>query len=249
MNAHPSIMLGLVKQVFPDSWAEAFPYLVMMVEDRATFFEKIMLWYGLPGIDFAKTVILVVLYNGNLRFWRERVKSPVPQLKKDLPDLVALQSEFLRIREEVVFKKSAFAPHLPALRKQLKALSRNADRTEEEISRSVLAYVLGHVESMATEAAWPALEKRSSVATSIIYDGGLVTHNPKGDLAESLPEAEQAIQGAIGFPLKLKEKDMFHMAPFEIVLSSRVAARQAALDAARSGGGSGAASSSQQQQD
>ena len=71
------------------------------------------------------------------------------------------------------------------------------------------------------------------VPTSLIYDGCLVSHNPDGDIEVALREAEAAVASALGFEgLKLKEKDMYHLAEFTIAHLSRAAARQAALDAA-----------------
>ena len=86
---------------------------------------------------------------------------------------------------------------------------------------------------MALEAACTVLERDGFVPTSKIYDGGLTTHNPDGDLESTLRAAEAAVEAALGFPgLKLKEKPMYALAPFAIESISRAAARQAAVDAA-----------------
>ena len=86
---------------------------------------------------------------------------------------------------------------------------------------------------MALEAACTVLERDGFVPTSKIYDGGLTTHNPDGDLESTLRAAEAAVEVALRFPgLKLKEKPMYALAPFAIESLSRAAARQAAVDAA-----------------
>ena len=88
-------------------------------------------------------------------------------------------------------------------------------RSEEEINRSAFSYILGHLESMALEAACKVLEHNGFKPTSKIYDGCLATHNPDGDLDSTLRAAEAAVGVALGFPgLKLKEKSMYALAPF-----------------------------------
>ena len=112
-----------------------------------------MRWYGLPGDDFAKTAVLVVSNNGELKFWRRKIKSPVSPLKPDLPALVGLQREVLWLRG-IVLSESVFAPMVDSLKTRIRSLRRNAGRSEEEINRSAFAYVIGHLESMALEAAF-----------------------------------------------------------------------------------------------
>ena len=191
-----------------------------------------MRWYGLPGDDFAKTAILVASNNGELKYWRRKVKSPVSPLKPDLPALVELQREVLWLRG-IVLSESAFAPMVDSLKDRIRALRRNAGRSEEEINRSAFSYIIGHLESMALEAACKVLERNGFKPTSKIYDGGLTTHNPDGNLDSTLRAAEAAVEVALGFPgLKLKEKPMYALALFAFEGRSRAAARQAAVDAA-----------------
>ena len=122
---------------------------------------------------------------------------------------------------------------IDSLKTRIRSIRRNAGRSEEEINRSAFSYVIGHLESMALEAACTVLERDGFVPTSKIYDGGLTTHNPDGDLESTLRAAEAAVEAALGFPgLKLKEKPMYALAPFAIESISRAAARQAAVDAA-----------------
>ena len=128
------------------------------------------------------------------------------------------------------------APALPmvdSLKTRIRGLRRNAGRSEEEINRSAFSYIIGHLESMALEAACKVLEHNGFKPTSKIYDGCLATHNPDGDLDSTLRAAEAAVGVALGFPgLKLKEKPMYALAPFAFEARSREAARQAAVDAA-----------------
>ena len=120
-----------------------------------------------------------------------------------------------------------------SLKDRIRALRRNAGRSEEEINRSAFSYIIGHLESMALEAACKVLERNGFKPTSKIYDGGLTTHNPDGNLDSTLRAAEAAVEVALGFPgLKLKEKPMYALAPFAFEGRSRAAARQAAVDAA-----------------
>ena len=133
----------------------------------------------------------------------------------------------------IVLSESVFAPMVDSLKNRIRSLRRNAGRSEEEVNRSAFSYVIGHLESMALEAACAVLERDGFVPTSKIYDGGLTTHNPDGDLESTLRAAEAAVEAALGFPgLKLKEKPMYALAPFAIESISRAAARQAAVDAA-----------------
>ena len=232
VNAQPTIMLGLAMTLRPDSWRRDVPRLASYVADRDAWFRNIVQWYGLPGDDFAKTAILVVCNNGELKYWRRRVKSPVSPLKPDLPALVELQREVLWLRG-IVLSESAFAPMVDSLKDRIRALRRNAGRSEEEINRSAFSYILGHLESMALEAACKVLERNGFKPTSKIYDGCLTTHNPDGNLESTLRAAEAAVEVALGFPgLKLKEKPMYALAPFAFEGRSRAAARQAAVDAA-----------------
>jgi len=136
-------------------------------------------------------------------------------------------------RDTIAFTESAFAVHIDPLTVRLRKLKRNTGRSEEELKRSAFAYVLGHLESMALEAACSVLKAHDFIPTSLIYDGCLVTHNSNGNLNAALREAETAVASTLGFGgLTLKEKDMFYLAQFSIAHSSRDAARQAALDAA-----------------
>ena len=232
VNAHPTIMLGLAMTLRPDSWLRDVPRLASYVADRNALLKDIVRWYGLPGDDFAKTAILVVSNNGELKYWRRKVKSPVSPLKPDLPALVELQREVLWLRG-IVLSESAFAPMVDSLKDRIRNLSRNVGRSEEEINRSAFSYIIGHLESMALEAACKVLERNGFKPTSKIYDGCLTTHNPDGDLESTLRAAEAAVEVALGFPgLKLKEKPMYALAPFAIESRSREAARQAAVDAA-----------------
>ena len=232
VNAHPTIMLGLAMTLRPDSWRRDVPRLANYVADRNALLKDIVRWYGLPGDDFAKTAILVVSNNGELKYWRRRVKSPVSPLKPDLPALVELQREVLWLRG-IVLSESAFAPMVDSLKTRIRALRRNAGRSEEEINRSAFSYIIGHLESMALEAACKVLERNGFKPTSKIYDGCLTTHNPDGDLESTLRAAEAAVEVALGFPgLELKEKPMYALASFAIEGLSRAAARQAAVDAA-----------------
>ena len=232
VNAHPTIMLGLAMTLRPDSWLRDVPRLASYVADRNALLKDIVRWYGLPGDDFAKTAILVVSNNGELKYWRRKVKSPVSPLKPDLPALVELQREVLWLRG-IVLSESAFAPMVDSLKDRIRNLSRNVGRSEEEINRSAFSYIIGHLESMALEAACKVLERNGFKPTSKIYDGCLTTHNPDGDLESTLRAAEAAVEVALGFPgLKLKEKPMYALAPFAIEGRSREAARQAAVDAA-----------------
>ncbi len=232
VNAHPTIMLGLAVLLRPQTWQRDVPQLARYVSERHGFFDAIVRWYGLAGSDFAKTVILVVVNNGELKYWRRRVKSPISPLKPELPCLVELQREVLWLRG-IVLSESVFAPMIDPLKERIRSLSRNAGRSEEEITRSAFAYVIGHLESMALEAACAVLKQHGFRPTSMIYDGCLTTHNPTGDLAAALRAAETAVEAALGFPgLELKEKDMFALAAFAIEGSSLAAARQAAVDAA-----------------
>lgn len=232
VNAHPTIMLGLAMTLRPNSWRRDVPRLASYVADRNALLKDIVQWYGLPGDDFAKTAILVVSNNGELKYWRRRVKSPVSPLKPDLPALVELQREVLWLRG-IVLSESAFAPMVDSLKDRIRALRRNAGRSEEEINRSAFSYIIGHLESMALEAACKVLERNGFVPTSKIYDGCLTTHNPNGDLESTLRAAETAVEAALCFPgLKLKEKPMYALAPFPIESISRAAARRAAVDAA-----------------
>jgi hypothetical protein len=235
VNAHPTEILGLVKLVRPESWEQDAPALTAYVADRNGLLEKIVQWYGLPDRDFAKTAVLVVIYGGELRFWRRKVKCPVSAEKADLPELLQLQRDALWARN-VIFTESPFASCVAPLKERVRSLRRNVGRTEEELNRSVFAYIIGHVESMALAAACAVLERHGFVPTSLIYDGCLVTHNPHGDLDAALHEAEAAVEEALGFSgMKLKEADMFHVAPFDIEFTSRKMARQAALDAVSGG--------------
>ena len=74
------------------------PRLASYVADRHSFLDRIVKWYGLPDRDFAKTALLVVVNNGELRYWRRKVKSPVSPFKPELSELVELQREVLRLR-------------------------------------------------------------------------------------------------------------------------------------------------------
>ena len=231
-NAHPTIILGLVKHHRPSSWESAVPYFVRYVAHRHAFLDAIVKYYGLPNRDFAKTAILVAINGGELRFWRTKVKSPVSPLKPDMPDLLALKVEAVWIRNIIVFGESAFATSIPALMNKLRDRISSAGRTEEELKRSAFSYVLGHIESMALEAACAVLERCGFVPTSRIYDGCLVTHNSSGDLNMAIRKADEAVAAAVGFTgLKLKEKDMFALREFSLSHSSREATRQAVLDA------------------
>ena len=233
VNAHPAIMLGLVKLHRPDTWQRDAPRLAEYVAHRRAFLDKIVHWYGLPDRDFAKTAILVAINGGELQYWRRKVKSPVSPLKPDLPELMQLQREALWVRDTITFTESAFATSIGPLKDRLRKLRRNVGRSEEELNRSSFSYVLGQLESMALDAACGVLERHGFLPTSLIYDGCLVKHNSNGDLDAVLREAEAAVASALGFDgLALKEKDMFDMAEFSIAHSSRDAARQAALDAA-----------------
>jgi hypothetical protein len=98
VNAHPTIMLGLAMTLRPNSWRRDVPRLASYATDRNALLKDIVHWYGLPGDDFAKTAILVVSNNGELKYWRRRVKSPVSPIKPDLPALVELQREVLWLR-------------------------------------------------------------------------------------------------------------------------------------------------------
>ena len=233
VNAHPTIMLGLVKLLCPQTWQRDAPRLMSYVADRRGFLDRIVRWYGLPNRDFAKTAILVVVNNGALQFWRRRVKSPVSSLKPDLSELAELQREVLWLRG-LVFTESVFAPHITPLKERIRQLRRNSGKTEEEIDRSAFAYVIGHLESMALDAACGVLRQHGFVPTSLIYDGCLTTHNPNGDLDAALRAAEAKAEAALGFSgLELKEKDMYTLRKFSLAdASSLTAARQAALDAA-----------------
>ena len=232
VNAHPTILLGLVKQLRPHSWEAAAPTLVEYVRDRASFLDKIVAHYGLPARDFAKTALLVVLNGGELRYWRKKVKSPVASDKSDLPELVQLQYEALWIRDTLVFQESAFAPMIAPLKVHVAKLSRNAGKSDEEINRSAFAYVLGHLESMALDAACRALERHGFRVTSIIYDGCLVTHSPNGDLATALSDAAVEMERALGFPgLRVIEKPMFKLKPFDFNADSLVASSTSMLPA------------------
>ena len=237
VNAHPTEILGLVKVARPESWKQDAPALTAYVANRNELLEKIVQWYGLPGRDFAKTAVLVVIYGGELRFWRRKVKCPVSAEKPDLPELLQLQRDASWARN-IIFTESPFSSCIAPLKERVRSLRRNAGRTEEELNRSIFSYILGHVESMALEAACVVLERRGYVPTSLIYDGCLVTHNPHGDLDAALREAEVAVEAALGFSgLKLKEADMFNVASFDIEFTSRKMARQAALDAVSGGEG------------
>ena len=225
-------MLGLAMTLRPNSWRRDVPRLASYVADRDALFRDIVRWYGLPGDDFAKTAILVVSNNGELKYWRRKIKSPVSPLKPDLPALVELQREVLWLRG-IVLSESVFAPMVDSLKTRIRSLRRNAGRSEEEVNRSAFSYVIGHLESMALEAACTVLERNGFVPTSKIYDGCLTTHNPDDDLESTLRAAEAAVEAALGFPgLKLKEKPMYALSPFAIESLSRAAARQAAVDAA-----------------
>ena len=232
-NAHPTIMLGLVKLHRPDTYECDAPRLAQYVADRNSALNAIARHYGLPSRDFAKTAILVVMNGGDLRWWRQKVKSPVSPRKPDLPLLLELQREALWVRNTIVFSESAFASQIEPLRKSLRTLPRNRDRSDEQLSRSVFSYVLGHIESMALEAACEVLERNGFVPTSLIFDGCLVTDNPDGDLSTAMRDAELAMEQKLGglSGLRLKEKDMYQMAPFSLAHTSREAARQAAFDA------------------
>ena len=174
----------------------------------------------------------MVSNNGELKYWRRKIKSPVSPFKPDLPALVELQREVLWLRG-IVLIESVFAPMIDSLKTRIRSLRRNAGRSEEEINRSAFSYVIGHLESMALEAACQVLEHNGFVPTSKIYDGCLTTHNPDGGLESTLRAAEAAVEEALCFPgLKLKEKPMYALAPFAIESVSRAAARQAAVDAA-----------------
>ena len=235
VNAHPTEILGLVKMARPQSWARDAPALAAYVANRNELLEKIVRWFGLPDRDFAKTAVLVAINGGDLRFWRRRVKCPVSAEKPDLPELLQLQRDALWARN-IIFTESPFASCVAPLKERIRLLRRNAGRTEEELNRSVFAYILGHVESMALAAACTVLERHGFVPTSLIYDGCLVTHNAQGDLDAALREAEAAVESALGFSgMKLKEADMFHMTPFDIEFTSRKMARRAALDAVSGG--------------
>ena len=230
VNAHPTILLGLVKQLRPDSWAASAPTLVDYVNDRNAFLDKIVRWYGLPARGFAKIALLVVLNGGELKFWRKKVKSPVASDKPDLPELVQLQREAFWIRDTLVFQESAFAPMIAPLKASLAKLSRNAGKSEDEINRSAFAYVLGHLESLALDAVCAALDRHGFRVTSIIYDGCLVTDNPSGDLQAALAEAGTEMERVLGFPgLRVVEKPMFKLAPFEINASSLAASQASTL--------------------
>ena len=146
--------------------------------------------------------------------------------------MLQLQREALWVRNTIVFSESAFSGMIDPLKGMISKLSRNSGRTEEELNRSAFSYVLGHMESMALEAACKVLTQHMFIPTSLIYDGCLVMHNSDGNLETVLREAETAVASALGFEgLELKEKDMFGLAEFSIVHSSRDAARQAAIDA------------------
>ena len=237
VNAHPTIILGLIKLARPQTWARDAPRLAAYVVNRDELLDTIVKWYGLPHRDFAKTAILVAINGGELRFWRRKIKSPVSADKPELPELLQLQREAVWARDVIFFTESPFANSVAPLKERIRALRRNAGRTEEELNRSVFSYIIGHVESMALEAAVQVLERQGFVPTSLIYDGCLVTHNPDGHLSAAMREAEAAVEAALGFSgLVLKEKDMFHLAPFSIESMTLAAARQAALDAAGAGG-------------
>ena len=209
------------------------PRLVSYVTDRRGFLDRIVRWYVLPDRDFAKTAILVVVNNGALQYWRRRVRSPVSPQKPELSELAELQREVLWLRG-LVFTESVFAPHIAPLKERIRQLRRNSGKTEEEIDRSAFAYVIGHLESMALDAACGVLRQHGFVPTSLIYDGCLTTHDPNGDLDAALRAAEAAVEAALGFSgLELKEKDMYALREFSLTdASSLTAARQAALDAA-----------------
>ena len=232
VNAHPTIMLGLVKRHRHHSWLQDAPCLAEYVANRRAFLDRIVEWYGLPGCDFAKTAILVAINGGDLRWWRRKVKSPVSQFKPDLPALMQLQREAMWVRNTIVFSESDFSKLIEPLKKPIRNLTCKQGCSEEELDRSAFAYVLGHLESMALDAACEVLKRHGFKPTSLIYDGCLVMHNPDGNLEAAFREAEESMASALHFEgLKLKEKDMFRLAEFSIVHSSRDAALQAVTDA------------------
>jgi len=124
------------------------------------------------------------------------------------------------VRDTIVFVESAFAACLPALLEKIRAQRSTCGRTEEELRRSAFAYALGHLESMAVDAARGVLERHGFRATSLLYDGWLATHSPDGNLAQAMREAEAAAETAIGMGglnvLTLKEGDMFDLPAFSL---------------------------------
>ena len=122
----------------------------------------------------------MVSNNGELKYWRRKIKSPVSPFKPDLPALVELQREVLWLRG-IVLIESVFAPMIDSLKTRIRSLRRNAGRSEEEINRSAFSYIIGHLESMALEATCKVLERNGFKPTSKIYDGCLATHNPVGE--------------------------------------------------------------------
>uniref|UniRef100_A0A7S3B3L8 Uncharacterized protein n=1 Tax=Haptolina ericina TaxID=156174 RepID=A0A7S3B3L8_9EUKA len=232
VNAHPTIMLGLVKLHRPDTWQRDTPRLAEYVTDPNAFRRKIVLHYRLPSLDLAKSAILVAINGGTIQYWRNKVKSPLSRHEPDLPALFELQREALYVRNTIVFKESAIKEAVVPLKSRLLKLTRNASKSEEELDRSVFSYVLGHYESMALEEACKVLNRHGFMPTSLIYDGCLTTDSPDGNIELALREAEVEVTKVLGFDgLKLKEKDMFHMNDFSIGHHSREMARQAALNA------------------
>jgi hypothetical protein len=140
--------------------------------------------------------------------------------KPELPSLLQLQREARWVRDTIVFVESAFAACLPALLEKIRAQRSTCGRTEEELRRSAFAYALGHLESMAVDAARGVLERHGFRATSLLYDGWLATHSPDGNLAQAMREAEAAAETAIGMGglnvLTLKEGDMYGLPAFSL---------------------------------
>jgi hypothetical protein len=150
--------------------------------------------------------------------------------------LVELQREVLWLRG-LVFTESVFAPHIEPLMGLIRQLRRKSGKSDEEINRSAFSYVIGHLESVALDAACGVLRQHGFKPTSLIYDGCLTTHHPTADLDAALRAAEAAVEAALGFSgLRLKEKDMYSLREFSLSDASLAAARhQAALDAATGG--------------
>ena len=141
-----------------------------------------------------------------------------------------LQRNALFVRDSIVFVESAFAPLIPAL---LSEMDKRKRKTEEQRKRSAFSYVLGQVETIALEAACVVLEKHGFRVTSLLFDGGLTTHNPDGSMSAAIEEAKEAVERAVGFPgLVLKEKDMFDLAAFSVEHASKEDATRAADAAA-----------------
>ena len=226
-NCHPCFMLGLVKKHRPQTWERDAPRLAHYVAHRHAFLDEVACHYELPGAghkagrDLAKLGILVAMNGGELTYWRKKAKSPVSPLKPELPSLLQLQREARWVRDTIVFVESAFAACLPALLEKIRAQRSTCGRTEEELRRSAFAYALGHLESMAVDAARAVLERHGFRTTDLLYDGWLATHSPDGVvLAQAMREAEAAAETAIGMGglnvLTLKEGDMYGLPAFSL---------------------------------